>query len=1433
MKAWSVRGLLLPLIVLVAVVASLIEPVGGFPIASAATAASVPDQAPDEASAMAFARQGNKSVLVSSATNETSQTVANPDGSWTLTEYVHPVRVRQGSGWADIDTTLVKRSDGSIGPKATTVALSVNPGGSGSAKTPIVTAADGKDHAVGLRWMSDLPVPVLAGDTATYAEVLPGADLKVRAMPEGYQETVVIKTREAAQNPALATIPLGLYTSNVTVGIAKGQGHGRPTAPPRAATDGFVVKDTAGEVLFDGDASRMWDSSGEGSQARAQVGEGGGRREAVMGVELAGDQITLSPDQAFLNDPATQYPVSLDPDNWCTSCGIQAHVVVQSGFPDAHNYNATTGDLFDLKAGYEDYDRAGVSRSYVQMNAAPFAGTRVKSATLNTTVTHTYNCSGTAATDLWLAGAIDWNTTWKNQPIWGYKVGSSNVANCNDLPNVVGQFEATAAAQESADQHWPNVTFMLIGSTESSTAGWRRFGLNPYLQVNYNSYPNAPWNLTMQHGTKPCVQGGNRPWVSTKTPQLAGLVSDPDGGTLYAGFAVGKGTAGNSTDVHDNTANLVTVGTPGQNQPATAQLAAVPSGWITTDGIYNWSMVAMDGELWSPWVGSCEFYVDTAVPLAPSVTMTGTPPSYQNDSVHFSVSVGLATPGLDDIDRFIYTTDGSEPQPQGSPSIRARRGVDANGKAFALAELSALAVNGNQNYIKVKAVNKAGTPGPDGTCVASGSLDPASCSYHVLPYTPAVGLVGAWALDEMGGRVLADTANTTPNNDGLTPHTAQFIGGGDWVAGYDHGNAWTHPDTGGYSEGTKGALTMDGASGYVTTTGPVLNTATSFSASAWVKLNNTNGYQTVVSQDGNQGSGFYLEYSKDDNAWAFSMLTADQANPPVIRAKSTKPPVVGVWTHLAGTYDASTGTMTLYVDGVKQATSVNKNWAANGNLVIGASKYNGARTSYLAGQVDDVQVWQRVLSAQETHDLANAAAPLAKYGLAEGCATVLGTTVSSLQSSWAFDEGTGDTVNDTSAFGNTMTLNGGYDWTTGQTAGAVHFDGASGYGTAAPAVDTTQSFTVSAWAKLDDANGLYTVFTQGGSNTAAFQLRYSRDVDRWVFGMTTADDATVDNYHWALGRQAPPVGVWTLLTGVFDQATMRVRLYVNGKLEGQNTVPTVWSATGGFTVGSTIGVNNFFKGSIDQVQVWSQVLTDDQVASLYGYQYFDTISTGTGTAAGGVNLGAGENACAARFDNSWTGQVDAGRPANLRTEKSFTIEAWAYHAWTPSDAATYGVVDPNGRAVVGLEDPQFSTELLGYHNVADANGTPHGKWTMVISKSATDAGLWWAVSDNDVVDNTWVHLAATYDASTNTMAFYVNGVKQNTYLGTSDGKGVISRPSTGDLWIGRGVWNGQRSDEWYGGVAGVRVYQGLRRAFDIGADARVDDPGLTFSVRHL
>jgi hypothetical protein len=1424
-----------------AVFVGVVPPAAAVAATASAPAASVPDSAADEATATRWARDGNKQVLVTSKTSETSQTFANPDGSWSLTQYTHPVRVLQSGAWAPIDTTLAKRADGTVHPKATTVDVTVNPGGPGSAETPIVKAGDdGKE--VGLKWASDLPVPVLSGDTATYAGVLPDVDLVVKAAPEGYTETLVIKTREAARNPALAKVGFGLHTKNTTVTVAKGEGRGKPTdvtaqTPP---SDAINVLDTAGQVMFTGDASRMWDSSGNGTPTEKALGTGEGRREAAMGVELAQGRIAISPDQAFLADPATTYPVSLDPDNACTSCGIQAHVVVQSGFPNAHNYNVTAGDLSDLKAGYEDYDNAGTSESFVQMNTAQVAGTVIKSATLNTTVTSTYNCTGTKNTDLYWTGPIDGNTTWNSRPGRVAYQSSSNVANCGKAPNVIAQFGATGAVAAAAGNRASSLTLGLVGSGNGGeVATWRRFNLNPYLQVNYNSYPNNPSNFSMQNGQLPCVSGPGRPWVFTKNPQLAAQVSDPDGGTLFAKFGVASGALGHNNYVHDNGANLVTVGTPGQNQPATAQLAAVPDGWINEDGIYNWSIQITDGELWTSFVGECEFTVDTAVPRPPAVTMTGTP-ALQGDAAGFSISVAMATTGLYDIDRFIYTTDGSEPQTQGSPSVPAIRGTDSAGQLAATANLSTVAVNGNQNLIRVKAVNKAGTPGPNATCVTSGNsnaFDGPSCSFHVLPLTPATGLLAAWAMDEANGTLLTDSASTTPGNSGHVAHTAGTTGAVTRVPGYDHGNSWTHPDVAGYSDGNKGGLNFDGISGYAAAD-RVVDTAKSFSAAAWARVDNTGAARAVLSQDGVQNMGFALGYAKDVNAWAVTMATDDQPTSGGMRVASLAPPQIGVWTHLAATYDAATKVVTLYVNGIRQKTGITTAWSAGGVLVIGATKWHGARTDFFRGQIDDAQVWQRVLSTQDVHDLANAAVPLANYSLAEGCGPELVSATSripSLQGNWALSETAGAVGKDSSSSLNDLAMTGGYAWTAGHNAGAVHFDGTTGHGTTgAPAVDTSNSYTVSAWAKPDDLTGYYGVASQSGAHTAAFLIRYSPDVNRWIFGTTSADE-TSSPYTWAIGTSTPQAGVWALVTGVFDRSSQQMKLYVNGKLEATQAAPAVWNAAGSFGIGALTDNQNLFKGSIDQVQTWGTALTDDQVAALNGTTYYDSVSQTSGVASGGVSLGTDPNTagnptgCAAQFAKASAGQVAAPRPANLRTDRSYTVEAWVKHTWTSADVAANGPVDPVSRSVITASDSQFSPLLLGYQSATDANGKAHGKWSFLVSYSSTVAGGWIQLSDSDAINNTWTHLVGVYDAATNTTALYVNGVKQNTFVVVATTPVVTGWNGTGELLIGRGIWTGQRTNDWYGGAAGVRVYSGIRRPIDIDGDAASDHPGLIFS----
>ncbi|MGW5723224.1 LamG domain-containing protein [Amycolatopsis sp. NPDC003865] len=1377
----------------------------------------MPDRVADENGALAAARTGHKPVLVTSKLTETDEVWAQPDGTFTWRQFLQPVRVKRGTGWVDADPSLVVRPDGSIAPKAAAVDLALSGGGTGS---PL--ARVGRDGAeVGLRWTGALPAPSVDGPTATYAEVLPGVDLKVTANVTGFSEVLVVKDRAAAER--VTKVDFGSYTRNTKVD--KGTG------------DALRVTDGSGRVVFHGNATRMWDSSGSATPSERLTGIGEGVRSAVMGTEVTADRVSIVPDQGFLADQDTKYPVYLDPEYTCSGalwCGKQHHVVVQSGHPDAPNFDATGGDLGDLKAGYETSDSAGVSRTYFQMNTAPIIGKKIHWANVNTTLLYSWWGAGSAtSTQLYLANWVDGGTTWRNQPGWGEFLGSSNAVNQSKAPNVSAVFGATNAAVYAAANGWGTTTFVLKGEQEGNTTSWRRFGLNPYLEVNFDSYPNNPTGHSMQNGAVPCVKGANRPWIATATPQLQAQVSDPDGGSLSVLVATSQGPYGQdvANTYHDNGAGRFSVASGG-----TAQFT-VPSGWIGSDGIAKWAMRVSDGELDSPrWDWDCEFVVDSKAPLAPTLTRSGTPPSLQGDPANFTLSVPMATSGLFDIDRFVYTTDGSEPSTQGSPSVPATQAGDGT----ATAALSTTAVNGNQNLVRVKAVNKAGTPGANAVCGAGLITSGTACVYTVAPLTPEKGLKGAWGIDDTWGTTSADNVATL--NPGTTGHPLSLNGDSRWALGYSKGNGWTQPESPDAKDGTKGGMGFGSNTGFLSTSGPVLDTTGSFSVSAWVNMTDTSSWHGVVSQDGGTSSGMFLEYSQEVNRWTFNLPGCDCGDPYNPRVVSQQPPRLNVWTHLAGTYDAKTGVATLYVDGVQQNSLVRSAWAATGPLTVGALKWNGTRASFFPGRIDDVQVWQRVLSAGNVHDLATASVSRAGLGLAEGAAGLLATgatgdqasgnyvpaPVPSLQGYWKFDEGAGTAAADASNNGggyanNPLTLNGSATWTPGKSGAAAYFPGGVGNDatSAGPGVDTSNSFTVSAWAKLDDLTGYYSVLGQSGTNVPAFMMRYSPDVKAWIFGMNPSDDtAALAGTQWAyLDNSVTQAGQWTLLTGVYDNDTKQIRMYVNGKPAGQRKFTgTPWNAAGRVTVGRyEYGTSAaYFKGAIDQVQMWQQALTPSQIAGLAGLSYSDSVwninGANAGTPHGTVSEVAGNGAARAQFAGNQGNDVALAQPDSFRTDQSYTFEAWV-----KSDTD-----DDVTRAVFGGSGAQFTPFTLGYRK----DSMPQGKWAFGVSCSQTSGCFDLAVSDAPAAHRVWVHLAATYDLSTNTACLYVNGVKQSTCVtprSAYQGDGVL---------VGRVQWNGVAADPWLGGIAGVRLYSGVRTAVQIQSDRTADDPGQLFGAVH-
>ncbi|MEV7151660.1 LamG-like jellyroll fold domain-containing protein [Streptomyces sp. NPDC093084] len=202
---------------------------------------------------------------------------------------------------------------------------------------------------------------------------------------------------------------------------------------------------------------------------------------------------------------------------------------------------------------------------------------------------------------------------------------------------------------------------------------------------------------------------------------------------------------------------------------------------------------------------------------------------------------------------------------------------------------------------------------------------------------------GWWKLDQSAGRSVTDSSGT-----GNTGTAGTGVTWSDGAAKFDG--------------------TTTGTGSVIATNGPVLDTSTSYTVSAWVDLTDTSTYRTFVAQGGTARASFYLQYSKADNAYRLHVASNDAASPTAFYdAKASAAPTLNTWTHLVGTFDSATGALKLYVNGALAGSATDTTpWTGGGPLSIGGTKLAGGTTSdVVAGSVTDAQVYQRALSASE------------------------------------------------------------------------------------------------------------------------------------------------------------------------------------------------------------------------------------------------------------------------------------------------------------------------------------------------------------------------------------------------------------------------------------------------------------------------------------
>jgi len=409
---------------------------------------------------------------------------------------------------------------------------------------------------------------------------------------------------------------------------------------------------------------------------------------------------------------------------------------------------------------------------------------------------------------------------------------------------------------------------------------------------------------------------------------------------------------------------------------------------------------------------------------------------------------------------------------------------------------------------------------------------------------------------------------------------------------------------------------------------------------------------------------------------------------------------------------------------------------------------------------------------------------------------------------WRLDEGTGTATIDSSGHTNSGTLQAGASWTAGQIGtGAVALTGASNsyVDIPTPGIDSSGSYTVSAWVKPNSLTGNQTYASIDGATISPFYLQIS--AGKYTF-VTRSSDSTSASYAQVVGATAV-TGTWAQLTGVYDNTAHTIKLYVNGVLQGTTAFSSPWKATGHTVLGRAKWNGNpvdFANATIDDVHMMPRAVTDREAFALgTGATAYYPLDEGTGTVFSDITgstptghlesktvwAGSGkEGSNSLSFDGS-TGTLAEVPVSAVDTSKSYSVGAWV-KLTSVSGTQTFA-------SMSGFVISPFYLQLNG-----------SSKLTFTVRSADSTSSTATSVSASaSAVTGTWYHVLGVYDASAGTIALYVNGVSQGTASYTTPWK------SLGATVIGAAEWNLSPVDMTKGQIDDVHFYNRALTASEI------------------
>jgi hypothetical protein len=192
---------------------------------------------------------------------------------------------------------------------------------------------------------------------------------------------------------------------------------------------------------------------------------------------------------------------------------------------------------------------------------------------------------------------------------------------------------------------------------------------------------------------------------------------------------------------------------------------------------------------------------------------------------------------------------------------------------------------------------------------------------------------------------------------------------------------------------------------------------------------------------------------------------------------------------------------------------------------------------------------------------------------------------------YAFSDGAGTTVRDSSGNANNGTAANATWSTAGKTGGALSFNGTSSLVTVpdSASLDLTTGMTLEAWVRPTATGTAWrTVLFKEQAGGMVYSLYANQQTNRPVGQVNIGGEQN------AVGTAAVPLNAWTHLAVTYDGAALR--LYVNGTLVTTTaTSGAIPTSTGALRIGGNTIWPEWYAGLLDDVRVYNRALTAAQI----------------------------------------------------------------------------------------------------------------------------------------------------------------------------------------------------------------------------------------------